>query len=128
MEIWRRLKDPDRDRAGSDPAANVGQKVVGIVEGDGDAVVVEIGPQSTPITGQGAGGRGRGGRFRPVSLRPGGRPATRSQVQVKRGEGERPRPTTSGDRAHIPRPRSDLHASFRCDSGKMLWPEGRSVT
>jgi len=28
----------------------------------------------------------------------------RGQAQVKRGKGERPRPTTSGDRAHIPRP------------------------
>src|SRR5258708_15741576 len=52
IEIELRLKDSDRDRAGSDPAADVGQKIVGIVEGEGDAVAVEIGPQSTPIAGQ----------------------------------------------------------------------------
>src|SRR5262249_39924865 len=119
-----RLKAPDGDGARSDPATDVGEKIVGIVESEGDAVAVEIGAQSTPIAGQGGGGRGRWGRFRPVALRPGGRPAMRGQAQVKRGKCERPRPTASGDRAHNPRPRSDLDASFRCDSGKMLWPDG----
>src|SRR5262249_23615873 len=85
VEVELRLKNPDRDGARSDPATDVGEEIVGIVEGEGDAVVVEIGPQSTPIAGQ-RGGRGCWWRFRPVALRPGGRPALRSQAQVKRGK------------------------------------------
>jgi hypothetical protein len=38
IEVELRLKDSDRDRTGSDPAADVGQKIVGIVEGDAVAV------------------------------------------------------------------------------------------
>src|SRR5262249_55612066 len=112
IEIELRLKHPDRDGAGPDPAAHIGQKIVGIVEGEGDAVAVEIGPQSTPIAGQRGGGRGRWGRFRAVALRPGRRPAIRGHAQVKRGKGERPRPTTSGARAHILRPPERIGREF----------------
>jgi len=124
IEVELRLKNPDRDGARPDPAADIGQKIVGIVEGEGDAVALEIRAQSTPIAGQG-GGRRRWRRFRPVKLRKGGRAEVRGRAEHRqRGNSKRPRPTTSGDRAHIPRPRSDLEASFRCDSGKMLWPDG----
>jgi hypothetical protein len=120
IEIELRLKNSDPDGAGPDSAADIGEKVVGVVERDGDAVAVEIGPQPTPIAGQGGGGRNRGRRFRPVVLRQGGRVASRSQAgKGQRGRSEGPRPTTSGD-CHLPRPRSDLDASFRCESGKIV--------
>src|SRR5262249_20465009 len=61
IELW--LKHPDGDGAGPDPAADIRQKIVGIVEGEGDAVAVEIGPQSTPIAGQRVGGGRRRERF-----------------------------------------------------------------
>src|SRR5262249_56366009 len=102
-EVGWGLKAPERDGAGPDPAADIGEKIVGVVERNGNADAVEIGPQSTPIAGQRR-GRGRRRRFRPVALRPGGRAAIRSQAEVKRGNGERPRPTTSRHRAHILRP------------------------
>jgi len=101
VEVELRLKDSDPDGAGPDAAADISEKVVGVVERDRDAVAVEIGPQPTPIAGQG-GGRSRWRRFRPVVLRPGGRPAI--QAEGQRGSSERARPTTSDDRAHIPAP------------------------
>jgi hypothetical protein len=49
IELW--LEDPEHDRAGLDPSADVGQEIVGIAESDGDAEALEIGPQPTPIVG-----------------------------------------------------------------------------
>src|SRR5262249_17811915 len=75
IEIELRLKDSDANGAGPDPAANIGQKVVGIVERDGDAVALEIRAHPTPIAGQGR-RRGGWGWFRAVAFRPGARAAT----------------------------------------------------
>ena len=49
VEVDLRLEGPEPDRAGLDPAADIGQEVAGVVEGDGDALTFEIGPQPTPI-------------------------------------------------------------------------------
>src|SRR6476660_560249 len=125
IDVELRLKDSDCDGPGPDPATDIRQKIVGVVERNSDAVAVEIGPQPTPIAGQGS-GRGGGRRLRPLALRQGGRAAIPSPAsQEQRSSSERPCPTTSSDPAHLLRPRSHLRARFRCDSGKMLWRNDR---
>jgi len=70
IEIELRLKNSDPDGARTNSAADIGEKVVGIIQRDVDAVALEVGPQSAPIAGQGGGHR-RWGRLRSVALCPG---------------------------------------------------------
>src|SRR2546423_15345629 len=100
----RRQKVSVCEAPGPDPATDIRQKIVGVVERNSDAVAVEIGPQPTPIAGQGR-GRGGGRRLRPLALRQGGRAAIPSPAsQEQRSSSERPCPTTSSDTAHLPAP------------------------
>src|SRR6516225_534516 len=69
IEIDLRLKNSDPDGARANSAADIGEKVVGIIQRDVHAVALEVGPQSAPIAGQG-GGRRRWGRLRSVALCP----------------------------------------------------------
>jgi hypothetical protein len=50
IELW--LEDPDPDGAGPDAAAHIGEEIVGVREREGEALALEIGPQSPPIAAQ----------------------------------------------------------------------------
>ena len=48
VEIELRLDGAEPDRAGLDPAADIGQEIGGVGQRKGDAVALEIGPQACP--------------------------------------------------------------------------------
>ena len=52
VEVDLRLKDSDCRRAGLDPAAHIGQEIVGVAKGKGHAKALKIRPDATPIARQ----------------------------------------------------------------------------
>jgi hypothetical protein len=49
VEVDLRLEDTDHRSAGLDPAAHIGQEIVGVAEGKGDALALKIRSLATPI-------------------------------------------------------------------------------
>jgi hypothetical protein len=109
IEFERRLKCAEADGATSDPAMDIGEKIVGVVEGECDAAGLEGGPQTAPITAQCRSG--------PEIVRWRLRPRRRADVgRAIREKGSRhgngPRHETSDRCPHEPRPRSEAKPSF----------------
>jgi hypothetical protein len=101
IEVERRLKRAETDGASSNPAADVRQEIVGIVESERDTVALERGPQAAPITAQ----RRSGPEIVRWRLRP-RRRADASRAAREQGgrKGNSPRHETSDRCPHDPAP------------------------